>query len=66
MDASSIWITAQTSPGAYTMKPDMLASQGKFQFSLHQSWVLSTMKVAWLLAAFIAITYTPRASYVLS
>ncbi len=33
----------------------------KFQFSLHQSWVLGIMKVAWLLAAFIAIvTYTPQ------
>ncbi len=32
-----------------------------FQFSLHQSWVLGTMKVAWLLAAVIAIvTDTPR------
>ncbi len=28
---------------------------GKFQFSLHQFWVLGNMKVAWLLAAFIAI-----------
>ncbi len=43
-----------------------------FQFSLHQSWVLGTMKVAWLLDAFIAITTsTPRltcsgAGYVLS
>ncbi len=34
---------------------------GNFQFSLHQSWVLGTMKVAWLLAVFIAIvTYTLR------
>ncbi len=34
---------------------------GNFQFSLHQSRVLGTMKVAWLLAVFIAIvTYTLR------
>ncbi len=33
----------------------------KFQFSLQQSWVLGTMKVAWLLVALIAIaTYTPQ------
>ncbi len=42
------------------MKPDLLASHVSL-FSLHQSWVLGTLKVAWLLAAFIAIvTYTPR------
>ncbi len=48
-------------PGACTMKPDLLAS-------FHQSWVLGTKKVAWLLAAFIAIvTYTPQltCSYVM-
>ncbi len=45
---------------------------GKFQFSLCQLWVLGTMKVDWLLAAFIAIvTYAPQltcsgAGYVLS
>ncbi len=45
---------------------------GKVQFSLHKSWVLDTMNVTWLLAAFIAIvTYTQRlifsgAGYVLS
>ncbi len=33
---------------------------GTFQFSLHQSWVLDTIKVAWLLAAFfVIVTYTP-------
>ncbi len=43
------------------MKPDLLASHGKYQFSLPQSWVSGTMKVAWLLAAFIAlVTYTAR------
>ncbi len=47
-------------PRAYSMKPDYLASQLSL-FSLHQSWVLRTMKVAWLLAAFKAIvTCTPR------
>ncbi len=48
------------------MKPDLLASQEVSVLGL------GTMKVAWLLAAFIAIvTYTPRltcsgAGYVLS
>ncbi len=49
----------------------MVQAPGKFQFSLHQSWVLGTMNVAWLL--FIAIVTNLhctanllRAGYVLS
>ncbi len=51
----------QTNPTRIDQGPYHEAGFDKFPFSLHQSWVLGTMKVAWRLAVFIAIvTYTPR------